>query len=288
MKIINDGLPEPLYQAICNDDYDPGRSDFTPSSLNQPPQQRRLMREHGDKLEEKASNRIWALQGSSIHYMIDRVPNSQNQYIKEHRFYREILVDGIRYSISSKIDLVDTHKNIIYDFKYTSIYTSQHGPKPEWIAQLNIGNWVLCTGNWVLNGGAKKLVSVPIYRDRSEKKGDPALDQFEVEIWGEEKTEQWIADRIRAHKNKESVCTPEEMWERPEKWAVMKKGRKSAVKLYDTKVDAEEGTKIVSKGIDLSKVHYVEHRPGVRPRCERYCPVNKFCKQYQEYEENKK
>jgi hypothetical protein len=69
-------------------------------------------------------------------------------------------------------------------------------------------------------------------------------------------------------------CTPEERWERPTRYALMKKGRKRAIKLYDTEEDANGAVK--------EKDHYVEYRKGESVRCENYCPVKEFCNQYKE------
>ena len=51
-RIINDGLPEAVYLAVCNDKYNPGTADYTPSSLNEPAYLRRLKKEFGDQIVE--------------------------------------------------------------------------------------------------------------------------------------------------------------------------------------------------------------------------------------------
>jgi hypothetical protein len=63
------------------------------------------------------------------------------------------------------------------------------------------------------------------------------------------------------------------MWERPSKFAVMKKGQKKAVKLCDTEWNAEEY-------IGDNKGLYIELRPGERTRCKSYCIVQNHCPQY--------
>ena len=49
-----------------------------------------------------------------------------------------------------------------------------------------------------------------------------------------------------------------------------------AVKLFDSEFEANEFL-VVQKDQDKLKL---EHRPGHDMRCDRYCNVNQFCKQY--------
>jgi hypothetical protein len=70
-------------------------------------------------------------------------------------------------------------------------------------------------------------------------------------------------------------CTPEEMWEKQEKFAVMKEGGKRAKSVHDTRQEAEIA--LPAKG------YFIEHRPGERTRCESFCQVSAFCTQHQQY-----
>ena len=88
-----------------------------------------------------------------------------------------------------------------------------------------------------------------------------------------------------------TLCNSDERWARPDKWAVMKKGRKSAIKLFNDKEIAEDHIEWKksqpSKGSKanpyLSDDYYVEHRKGDNPRCSgNYCGVAEFCSQYRE------
>ena len=67
-------------------------------------------------------------------------------------------------------------------------------------------------------------------------------------------------------------CTSEERWAKPDTYAVMKKGRKTALRLLPT----EEQAKEYIGDQDFS----VEFRKGVSTRCEGYCEVSQFCNQY--------
>ena len=103
-----------------------------------------------------------------------------------------------------------------------------------------------------------------------------------VRLWDWHDAIGYMEDRVREHQAAESlsddalpVCSPEERWEKPTTYAVMKKGRKSAVRVLDNEVDAEQ------MAADKGAGHYVEVRHGESARCVDYCPVNTYCNQYQ-------
>ena len=92
---------------------------------------------------------------------------------------------------------------------------------------------------------------------------------------------QFLQQRISLHEyaaimcdNKLPYCTPDEMWERPEKYAIIKRGNKRASTLVDTEEEAKERLR------SFSKEYQIEHRPGQRVRCESYCEVSKWCNQF--------
>ena len=89
-------------------------------------------------------------------------------------------------------------------------------------------------------------------------------------MWTLEATEDFIRERIALHTAETPrPCTDEERWHQPDKWALMKKGQKKAIKLYEEKPE----------NLTLSKDHFLEHRPGAYRRCEAYCPVAAVCPQ---------
>ena len=99
-------------------------------------------------------------------------------------------------------------------------------------------------------------------------------------------SEIFVIDCIKSHSNAqmdaemgESLpeCTPDQMWEKPTTYAVMKEGNKRATSVHATEEEAQEALKMV-KG----KASIVI-RPGERTRCETFCSVNRFCSQYQQY-----
>jgi hypothetical protein len=71
-------------------------------------------------------------------------------------------------------------------------------------------------------------------------------------------------------------CAPEERWDRPPKFAVMKDGLKRAVRLFD---EQEAADKLVS---EKGKGYYAECRTGGSVRCQSYCLCRRFCNFYHE------
>jgi hypothetical protein len=71
-------------------------------------------------------------------------------------------------------------------------------------------------------------------------------------------------------------CTDEELWRKGDKYAVMKPGRKTALKVFDELAMAKEY--ITTNNLNDCTV---EHRKGAVARCNPYCLVRKWCNQYQ-------
>jgi hypothetical protein len=72
-------------------------------------------------------------------------------------------------------------------------------------------------------------------------------------------------------------CAPEERWERPPKFAVMKSGAKRAARLFDRQDDAKLFAEAKGEG------HRVEHRKGESVKCSSYCLCKRFCNFYRDF-----
>lgn len=297
MKITNkSNLPHPLYEAVINHKYDPGRSDFTPSSLNAPPYQKALLASLPEELkEEDASDRIWAFLGSATHAMAEWAGENMEGYEVERRFYGDIEVNGKTYCVGAQTDVLDHTTNSVADFKVTSVWSVMGDPKPEWVSQTNVNRWCIYqeTGQLVDN-----LIIIAILRDWSKGKakqgGDYPRQQvatISLPVWSLEETEAWMRDRITRHEiakatpiEKQQGCTPEETWESPTVYSVMKEGRKSSVRNLPT---YEEASKLMEELNEAKKgTHYLEIRKGERKRCADYCAASDHCPAYKAYLEN--
>ena len=285
MKLSNQlGLPEPLVEAIRNDSYDPGDCEFTTGQLIRPVRINSLTRRYGDQISEDASDRIFALLGQAIHTILERAGNQDSehdQYVVEKRYF----VDFEGTKISGQIDVFDSKTKVLSDYKLCSRYEADREIKPEWVQQANINAFLMRQNGHMVVG----MQIVAIFRDWSKmmaaRKDDYPQGQvkiLEVESWPEEKTIDFIRARIQAHRDgvdDPPLCTPKERWTRPTQWALMKKGQKRAVKLFE---DHEKERAIVAASVgygvpkDVGKYSVVE-RPGEDVRCKYYCGVARFC-----------
>ena len=273
-------LPAPLVSVIKNDPYDAGLSDISTTSLISPPRIVQLRKRHDHEITEDVADNIYRLIGSNTHHILELIDNAG--CIKERRFYGGY--NG--WVVSGQIDLYEINPAILSDYKVTSVWSVINGLKPEHEAQLNI-NAELMRHEGI---DPKRLQIVNLLRDWSMRKaheaGYPNCQVFvqDVPRWKVDFTKAYIDERISIHKEAKNlhdkdlpVCTPDERWERPTKYAVMKKGRKSALRLLDSESEAEDYIEL--KGLAIP-THYIEIRDGESVRCEMYCNVNGFCNQY--------
>jgi hypothetical protein len=288
-RITNNlNLPMPLVEAVKNDRYSPGKSDYTTSQLaGAPARQWALKGKHWHELSEDVADRIYSLSGQSKHSILERAAEycEQYHYLAEKRFY----VERCGKVIGGQIDLYDSKARTLYDWKEVGVFVSKNALKDEWVAQGNI-NKLLCDENGY---PVEHLINIALYRDWKKsiaqtKKPDEypqyQVEQFPLPVWAKEETEAFIKRRIEAFESAKSelpLCTAEERWYSDEKYALTKKGNKKATKLFDTEEEAKTHAEI----FNLTANHEITHRPGVNKRCESYCIVSAFCEQFKKLKE---
>ncbi len=276
-KLTNKGhLPQPLYEAICkvNEKYDPGDSDITVTQLIDSPRIRLLRKKHEDEIEEDVSQMIWRFFGSVSHEVIANMGDF-NKLVEER-----LNINVLGWKVGGQLDLLEN--DVLSDYKITSKYSVKNGVKPEYEKQLNCLHYLL-----IKNGqDVKKLQMVVILRDAGRT--DEKVVVLPVRMWGLVKIEEYIEFQVERHQEIEHMfnilaalpfCSDEERWYVPPKFALMKKGNKRAVKLYDSITEATTKASLLNSG-DIKK-HYVEERKGENKRCEGYCEVNKWCDWWQ-------
>ena len=285
MKLTNvTNLPESIYQAIANDDYDSGGSDYTATQLISPPRIPELRRRHDAEIVEDARDRVWALLGKSVHAILEAA--GSDNALHEERIFVEVL--GRK--ISGATDRY--HDNKIIDYKTTSAWTRVYGSRDEeWEQQLNIYGYLFRS----IGFPVESLEIIALYRDWSANKAkahsdypQSMIEAIPIKLWDKGEQIKFIAQRVEALIKAESLpddelpeCSTEDMWEKPTVFAVMKQERKKAVKLFD---DLQGAQSLV---VDKGAKYYIEKRPGERTRCEEYCSVAPFCNQYADYSATK-
>lgn len=274
------GLPDAIFRAVQGFDRDyenthKRRSDISATTLLNPPQAVQLGRQHFREIEEDASDRLWALLGQAVHAILAKAETSA---LTENRLYMGI--GG--WTVSGQYDrLTLLPTGLLQDYKVCSVWEVIYGLKKEREAQLNVLA-ELCAEN---GHEVTELEIVAILRDwqKAKAENDPAYPQagfsrIKVPLWPRTERRAFIEARVRLHQQARggviAPCSDEDRWYSGETFAVMKKGRKSAVRLHETK---EAADKMVA---DLGAGHYVEYRRGVNKRCESYCRVAAFCPQW--------
>jgi hypothetical protein len=177
---------------------------------------------------------------------------------------------------------------IISDYKITSAWAVQQ-EKTEWADQLNMYAWLI---QRVKSLPVTGLKIVGIVRDWSRREAaikdsypQAPIVVLDIPLWSEESQEEFVKNRLRLHNEANFAavsgsmpeCTPEEMWEKPTTYAVMKEGGKRAKKVFLLQQEAEAFL------ADQKGAHHIETREGGRTRCESFCQAAPFCEQWQNY-----
>jgi len=273
-------LPEPIVKAIQANWYAGGGEQRFDSvtELLKPAKQFLLTRRHNRELERDASDMIWTLMGSAMHRVVEAA--QMDNSLREER----LAADFAGERITGGFDLY--HDGVVSDFKFTNVWNHIHGSRVrDWTAQLNLYAWLLEKHGFKVKG----VEVICIFRDWSKAKSsvDPfypkPVERVVLELWTPKRTEAFLAARLSQIKMHESLpddmippCSPEERWEAPAKYAVMKPGAKRALRVFDNKGEAEN---YAGEHADKPEVITREARPI---RCWDYCEVNRFCHFYRE------
>lgn len=285
MKITNaKGYPEALVRAVLADPYSRGvdpkdgqPAKYSATDLISPVQQVILKRRHADEIEVDVESRIWALFGQAVHHVLERAGDENH----EVRLYADY--DGVK--VSGQMDFMgDGH---IRDWKVTSAWTLVFKDRlPEWEKQLNIyAALARANGKTV-----ESLAVIAILRDWSKTEAARNQDypqapvvEIPLRLWDQVDAHNFV--RLSIGRLEVAAlqpdpdlprCLPDEMWEKPTKYAVMKPGQKSAVRVFDEKALADQMIH------DNPKYELVT-RPGERARCAGYCEAAAFCSQWKRH-----
>lgn len=278
------GLPQPFVDAVTRD-YKYKDKQYSVTSLLKGACQVILERRHLDDVEQDVSEMIWLIFGTAVHSVLEKAQETDNQ-LKENKVVIDV-IDG--YKLSGIFDLYDDETGTVTDYKTGSVWKVKFDEWEDYRKQTLLYCYMLQRIGF--NATRGEIVHVMKDWSKTEAKRDKNYPQtpvfrklFEFSKKDFEYIEQFVIDRFKelqeCEKLKDSelpYCTEEERWHKEDKWAVMKKGVKRAVRVLESEQEAQEF--ITMKGLDNK--HYIEFREGSDTKCQDYCPVSAYCPFYQ-------
>lgn len=282
MKITNNmGLPAP-FVSMAEAEYKLAPKEYRVTSLLKGTRETILERRHGDKIERDVADMIWLLFGTAAHSVLEHHAEGVDE-IKESRII--VLVGD--YQLSGQFDLYNDSTGKVTDYKTCSVWKVIYRSYEDWRRQVLIYCWMLRQIGF--NARSGEIVAIMKDHSKSEARRKPDYPQFPVRTIQFDFTDAdfeecgaWLEARFDEIAYAETlpdyelpICTPEERYNSGDKYAVMKKGRKTALRVLDTYEAAEEW--MSENGGDS-----IEKRPGTDKKCIDYCAARDFCAHYQQ------
>ena len=252
---------------------------FSATTLNKGAKEIILTDRHFDEITVDAADSVWAVWGTAVHALLESQP--------DNNFHEESFKVPVSNSfVTGQVDSYDMENGVINDWKTASVWKVQFNDFKDWRAQGLTYAWLLQQSGLEV----KKCRFVALLKDHSKTKAktDSSYPQspvfiyeFDVTAADMEETAARILAKVQeiesAYKLDDDAiepCSAEERWADGEKWAVMKNGRKTAIKLFDNSADAD------AMAGEMGNAYYVEHRPAISRKCGDYCKCKEFCNFY--------
>lgn len=288
MKITNNAsLPMPFVR-MAEDTYKSTPKRYSVTTLLKPVREILLKRRYEQEYEQDCSDMIWLLFGKAVHSILESYGTGDSEFVEERLSYK--LENG--YTISGVIDFYDIDKGEVVDYKTASVWKVLFKDYSDWKKQGLMYAWLLKNYNLPCN----KVLFYAILKDWQKTKSQVNADypkspvqmvEFYVTDEEIEETDQYIKSKIEEliyYEDKPDeelpLCSMEDRWNDGDKFAVMKKGRKTALRVLDTMEEAESYK--VEKGGD-----FIETRKGTDKKCIDYCLYCTKCAYWQSLQEQK-
>jgi hypothetical protein len=273
-------LPDGFVKAVSTEKHNAAMC-LSATTLLQGVKQIILSERHWDKLTDDVADRIWAIWGQAVHSLLEN--EGENDFTEQEMFHSLGSV-----TITGRIDNYNMATETICDYKTASVNKVKFRDFNDWYLQGMIYAWLLSHNKFPV----KRCRFIVLLKDHSKTEAERDRQYppnpvfiYEFPISAEKlfKIGSFIRDKTNEYEKHLIIpddeippCSPEERWDRPSVFAVKKEGRQKAVKLFDTKEEAEQ------RAADLGAGHYIEHRVGESVKCKNYCLCHGFCNFYQE------
>ena len=279
MKVTNNlNLPAAFVNAVSTNRHNAAGC-FSATTLNKGAKEIILSDRHFDEITVDAADSVWAVWGTAVHALLESQPDNN---FHEEKFK----VPVCNSFVTGQVDSYDMEHATIFDWKTASVWKVQFADFSDWYKQGMTYAWLLKQSGL----DVRHCVFVALLKDHSKSKAakDASYPQspvfkYEFDVTDEElqQTEARIIAKVAEIENAYKLgdddiepCSAEERWADDEKWAVMKNGRKTAIKLFDNSADAD------AMAGEMGNAYYVEHRPAISRKCGDYCNCKDFCNFY--------
>jgi hypothetical protein len=272
-------MPDAFVKAIQNSRHNADKC-LSATTLLKGTKEIILTDRHFDEITIDASDEVWAVFGTAVHSILE---HQEDEAFKEESFS----IDVLDYKVTGKVDRYDMKNETIEDWKTAPSYKIKNKEFDDWRSQGLTYAWLLKQSG--LNVRHIRFVALIKDHSKTEAKRNADYPQspvyiYEFDVRPEDLTEieAFIKAKVfEVSKDTEleddniKECSPSERWASPEKYAVMKEGRKTAVRVFEVKADAE---KFIEELDEKDREnHSIETRPGINKKCENYCPCSAFC-----------
>lgn len=273
----NSNLPLPFVRMAQKEyEYKPKRYSIT--TLLKSTREILLLRRHDNEIEQDCSNMVWALFGQLAHKVLEEHATADSEFAEQK--LQVVLPNG--YEISGIIDLYDKTTQQVVDWKTASVWKVVFGDYEDWRNQGLGYAWLL----WKNGLPCKRITFYAILKDwsvgESKRKADypkQAIHEYSFEVTEEMllEFEKWLLAKVeeiivceQLSDGDLPMCSEKDRWNKGNKYAVMKKGRKTALRVLDDEETAKKW--LADNGGD-----FIEERKGENTKCENYCLACKFC-----------
>jgi len=287
MQITNNlNLPKGIVKAVTTEQHNKSEMELSATTLLKGVKEIILTRRHWEEIVIDASDKMWAIFGTAVHALLET--EGDNEFSECD--VKVPMPNGV--SITGKIDNYNMETGVITDYKTASVWKVIMNDFEDWRMQGLVYAWLLANNGFKVS----KCRFVAILKDQSKSKAkyDSAYPQspvfvyeFPVTVTDLDEAKKYITERLENYlkfinepDDKIPPCTDKERWASETKYAVMKNGRKSAVRVFTTKPEAD------MKAAELGAGHYVEIRPGVSRKCADYCQCCDYCNFYNSFVKN--
>ncbi len=310
------GISDAIVKA-CTIDNHVTIGDISVTQLLDAPQIR-MLRMHND-YEEDVTDRIWALMGTAVHYVMElgEVKSSEARKILQaaeilmkhdkekaanfmYKFVEEYYPDAQNPDVLNEVTLSYTmddmtfsgtfdrftiSKGLLDDYKNTSVwaYTNPEGRK-KWNAQQNTYAFLLRENGYTVNASQITAIFRDFSAARSNGKNYPnkPIETFPVKLVDHGIMKSFLRKRLSLHKQTQDGLIPIPDCTIKERWATSDTYAVSTPtrKMAIKVFDTEKAARAFLYGDGAKyKNAFVEKRIGTSKRCDNYCSFSNICPQ---------